>query len=97
MLAPVCGGSGVRIKLAEGFRAGIPIVTTSAGAFGLPLVDGREALITSDPDGFAERVERLVHDATLRDQLCHQGFAYLEKHHSFAVAKDTMKRVLDVA
>jgi glycosyltransferase involved in cell wall biosynthesis len=94
MLAPVFGGSGVRVKLLEGFRMGMPVVTTSDGAFGLPLTDGREALITSDPDGFAERVARLVCDGALRDRLRAEGYAYLAKHHSLAVAQDMMRRVL---
>jgi glycosyltransferase involved in cell wall biosynthesis len=49
MLAPIIGGSGVRVKLLESLRAGIPVVTTSDGALGLPLEDGKEALISSDP------------------------------------------------
>lgn len=96
MLAPVFGGSGVRLKLLEGFRAGMPVVTTPDGAFGLPLEDGREALIASEPDAFAERVERLVKDAPLRDQVREQGYAYLEKHHSLAVAQGFMRRVLGI-
>src|SRR5204863_322514 len=55
MIAPIVGGSGVRIKLLEGFRAGMPIVTTPDGAFGLPLADGSEIMIARDPDAFAER------------------------------------------
>lgn len=97
MLAPVFGGSGVRVKLLEGFRAGIPVVTTPDGAFGLPLADGREVLIQSDPDGFAERVERLVRDGALRERLRGEGYAFLEKHHSLAVAQDVMREVLNIA
>jgi len=97
MLAPVFGGSGVRVKLLEGFRAGMPVITTRDGAFGLSLADGREALISSDPDGFAERAERLVHDGTLRGHLRDEGYAYLEKRHSIASAQDTMRRALGIA
>jgi glycosyltransferase involved in cell wall biosynthesis len=95
MLAPVFGGSGVRVKLLESFRAGVPVVTTCEGAFGLPLTDGREALITSDSDGFADRVEGLVRDGALRNRLRDEGYAYLEKHHSVSVGKDVMRSVLD--
>lgn len=97
MLAPVFGGSGVRLKLLESFRAGMPAVTTPDGAGGLALEDGREALIARDPDGFAERVERLVHDTALRERLREAGYAYLERHHSLPVAQEAMRRVLGVA
>jgi glycosyltransferase involved in cell wall biosynthesis len=67
--APIIEASGVRVKLLDGLRAGIPVVTTSDGALGLPLEDGKEALISSDPEGFAQRVERLVKDDALQERL----------------------------
>ena len=96
MLAPITGGSGVRLKLLEGFRAGMPVVTTPDGAFGLPLEDGREALISSDPEGFAERVERLVKDEALRERVREGGYTYLEEHHSLAVAQRVMRAALGI-
>jgi glycosyltransferase involved in cell wall biosynthesis len=97
MLAPVFGGSGVRVKMLEGFRAGMPVVTTPDGAFGLPLEDGNEALVAGDPEGFAERVERLVKDEAVRQRVREGGYSYLEQHHSLKVAQDVMRRVLGIA
>ena len=97
MLAPVFGGSGVRLKLLEGFRAGMPVATTPDGAFGLPLQDGKEAMIASDPEGFAERVERLVKDADLRERVREGGYQFLEEHHSLKVAQGVMRKVLGIS
>jgi len=94
MLAPVFGGSGVRVKMLEGFRAGMPVVTTPDGAFGLPLRDDKEALVAGDPDGFAERVQRLVDHEDVRQRVRDGGYAYLEQHHSLSAAQDVMRRVL---
>lgn len=94
MIAPIVGGSGVRLKLLEGFRAGMPVVTTPDGAFGLPLEDGREALISDSPEGFAERVARLANEADLRDRIRDGGYGFLETHHSLAVAQGVMRRAL---
>ena len=96
VLAPVLGGSGVRIKVLEGLRAGLPVVTTLDGASGLALTDGKEALVASDPDAFAERVERLVQDQGLRARLRDEGYAYLEKHHSPAVAQSALRTALGI-
>ncbi|HVJ88265.1 MAG TPA: glycosyltransferase, partial [Labilithrix sp.] len=96
MLAPITGGSGVRLKLLEGFRAGLPVVTTPDGALGLPLEDGKEALISADPEGFAERVERLVEDDALRDRIRDAGYRYLEEHHSLPVAQRVMRAALGI-
>jgi polysaccharide biosynthesis protein PslH len=97
MLAPIIGGSGIRLKLLEGFRAGMPVVTTSDGALGLPLEDGKEVLISSEAEGFAERVERLVKDDALRERLREGGYVYLEKHHSLAIAQRAMKAALGIS
>jgi len=96
MLAPVFGGSGVRVKMLEGFRAGMPVVTTPDGAFGLPLSDGREALVAGDPEAFAERVARLVNDEPLRQLVREGGYAYLEQHHSLGAAQGVMRKVLGI-
>lgn len=96
MVAPVFGGSGVRVKMLEGFRAGMPVVTTPDGAFGLPLDDGRQALIGKDEEGFAERVVQLVRDGEVRERLRQGGYAYLDEHHSLAVAQRVMRRVLGI-
>jgi glycosyltransferase involved in cell wall biosynthesis len=96
MLAPILGGSGVRMKLLEGFRAGMPVVTTPDGALGLPLTDGEEALVAKDPTAFAERAARLAEEPALRERLRDGGYRYLERHHSLAAAQGAMRRVLGI-
>ena len=96
MIAPITGGSGVRMKLLEGFRAGMPVVTTPDGAFGLPLVDGQDALISTDPQGFADRVVQLASDEALRDRVRAGGYDFLEKFHSLAVAQNIMRQALGI-
>jgi glycosyltransferase involved in cell wall biosynthesis len=96
MLVPVVGGSGVRIKILEGFRAGLPIVTTSDGAAGLSLTDDTEALIADEPDAFADRVERLVRDEDLRTRLRDGGYTVLEERHSPAIAQRKLRAALGI-
>jgi polysaccharide biosynthesis protein PslH len=95
MLAPILGGSGVRLKLLEGFRAGMPVITTPDGAFGLPLEDGREAMIAADPEAFAERVARVASDSALREALRERAYRFLEQHHSLEVAQTIMLRAIE--
>ena len=96
MVAPVFGGSGVRVKMLEGFRAGMPVVTTPDGAFGLPLADGREALVAGDPTGFAERAAQLAEDEPRRQRIREGGYTYLEQHHSLSAAQGVMRKVLGI-
>jgi polysaccharide biosynthesis protein PslH len=94
MVAPIIGGSGVRMKLLESMRAGMPTVTTTDGAAGLEVVDGREMLIADAPAAFAERTVSLLSDEGLRERLRGSGYAYLDGHHSLAVARSRLEKVL---
>jgi glycosyltransferase involved in cell wall biosynthesis len=94
MVAPIVGGSGVRMKLLESMRAGMPTVTTTDGAAGLAVEDGREMFVADDSARFADGVVRLLSDDRLRDRIRTAGYAYLENHHSLAVARARLDRAL---
>jgi glycosyltransferase involved in cell wall biosynthesis len=61
---PVRHGSGTRIKLLEAFARGRPVVSTTLGAAGLEVVDGRDVVLADDPDAFAEGLLRALDPAT---------------------------------
>jgi polysaccharide biosynthesis protein PslH len=94
LVAPVIGGSGVRMKLLEAFSAGMPTVTTTDGAAGLDVTDGREILIADSPADFAARIVRLLGDAALREQMRKGGYAYLAANHSAVVGRARLSRAL---
>jgi len=61
-VAPIRIAAGVRVKILEAFGAGIPVVSTPAGAEGLPVQDGRELALGSTPRAFADRTLELLAD-----------------------------------
>ncbi|MBL8613865.1 MAG: glycosyltransferase family 4 protein [Myxococcales bacterium] len=95
-LAPILGGSGVRIKVLEAFRAGLPLVTTDAGALGLPIEHRREALIGNDARAYADNVIDLLGDESLQRTLRDHGYDYLDKHHGLATAQGVMRAALGI-
>ena len=92
--APVFGGSGVRIKLLDALRLGIPTVTTQDGASGLPLTGGQQVLISDDPTGFAERLAQLCQQEALRIRLRENGLKFLREHHSPQRAHTALRMAL---
>jgi glycosyltransferase involved in cell wall biosynthesis len=97
MVAPVFGGSGVRIKLLEAFRAGVPVVTTRDGAAGLELEDGRELLIADEPAEFAARVVRVARSPDVQERLRKGAYAYLDRAHAPRLAQTVMRAALGLA
>ena len=78
-VAPIRFGSGTRVKLLDAMACGIPIVTTPEGAEGLPLIDGKHALIRSDPKQFAEAVLRLHASPELAEALSSAALALVRE------------------
>jgi glycosyltransferase involved in cell wall biosynthesis len=60
MVVPLQTGSGMRIKVVEGLAAGRPVVSTSVGVEGLPLVAGEHVRVADDPEAFAREVVALL-------------------------------------
>jgi glycosyltransferase involved in cell wall biosynthesis len=61
-VVPLRVGGGTRLKLFEGLSTGIPTVSTTIGAEGLPLEDGVHLRIADAPDTMATAIARLLND-----------------------------------
>lgn len=72
-VVPLRVGGGTRIKIFEALSMARAVVSTSVGAEGLPVTDGRDILLANDPDAFAAAVVRLLKDGELRRQLGDAG------------------------
>lgn len=58
-ISPLRFGSGMKVKNITALYKGMPIVTTTIGAEGIDLEDGKNAYITDDPDVFSDSVLNL--------------------------------------
>lgn len=72
-IAPILAGSGTRIKIIEAWAAGLPVVSTSLGAEGLPGERGKHLLIADSPTEFAEGVSSLLGNSELSAHLGSNG------------------------
>lgn len=61
-IVPIRYGSGVRNKILQAMAAGIPVVSTTVGAEGLPVTSPEHLQITDDPARFAESCLLLLDD-----------------------------------
>jgi polysaccharide biosynthesis protein PslH len=85
-VAPILAGSGTRLKILEAWGAGLPVVSTTLGAEGLPAKDGRHLLLADGGEPFARAVSRLLQDARLREELSGAGRALLESQFTWEKA-----------
>ena len=67
--APLFSGTGQRVKLLEAFAMGAPVITTSVGAAGFPIVNGNEVIIADTAPDFRAAVTAMTSSADLRQRL----------------------------
>jgi glycosyltransferase involved in cell wall biosynthesis len=68
-IVPLRIGGGTRLKIYEAMAMGKATVSTSIGAEGLDVEDGRDILIADDADEFARAIIELVHDDARRRRI----------------------------
>jgi polysaccharide biosynthesis protein PslH len=68
-VVPLLAGSGTRLKILEAWAAGLPVVSTTIGAEGLPARHGENLLLADAAAPFAEAVSGLLSSPDLRATL----------------------------
>jgi glycosyltransferase involved in cell wall biosynthesis len=93
-VAPLRYGAGAKGKIVVAMSYGVPVVTTTIGAEGLPLVNGKNCLIEDDPEQFAKAVVRLYTDRSLWERLSQNGIELVRTNFSEATAEAKMVEIM---
>jgi len=97
-IVPLRIGGGTRLKIFEAMAMAKAVVSTTIGAEGLPVVDGRHLDLADDPARFAQAVVRLMRDESARRALEAAARALVvEKYDWSAVALDFEAALLRTA
>jgi glycosyltransferase involved in cell wall biosynthesis len=95
-VAPLRIGGGTRIKILEAMAASCPVVSTSIGAEGLEVEDGKHLQIADSQEGFVEKTIDLLRSPEKRAKLAQAGreltvekydWQMLAPHLEYALAK----------
>ncbi|MBK8050407.1 MAG: glycosyltransferase [Anaerolineales bacterium] len=78
-IVPLLAGGGMRVKILDAWRWGLPMVSTTVGAEGIRYRDGENILIADAPDEFAARVLQLLKDANLNRTVGEAGRRWVEQ------------------
>jgi len=87
-VAPIISGSGTRLKILEYLACGKAVVSTSKGAEGIALENGKEIVIADDFTDFAEQIVRLLDDKKARTRLGRKGQAAITRAYSWKANLD---------
>jgi glycosyltransferase involved in cell wall biosynthesis len=85
-VAPLLAGSGTRLKILEAWAAGVPVVSTTVGAEGLPVRSGEHLLLADGAAAFVRETSRLLACTDLRAQIGAAGRLLMEKEFTWEAA-----------
>jgi len=89
MLAPLRYGAGIKGKIGQAFEYYLPVVTTSIGAEGMKLINGKNALIEDTKEEFAQAIIELYTNEVLWTELQNNSERSLEPF-----SKEILKQTL---
>jgi glycosyltransferase involved in cell wall biosynthesis len=93
-MVPLRMGAGVKSKVVEALREGLPLVTTSIGAQGLPGIEDCVA-IADDALGLADPAVKLLRDDQLWQEASRLQLEYARSHFSRAAFRRSFLEAID--
>jgi len=94
MIVPITIGSGIRIKILEAASKGVPFVSTSVGAEGIPVKDGEHCFLADEPDVFVEDIIKLQ-DINLRNQFVKTAHKMVADNYSIEALRKNRLEIYD--
>jgi len=83
-VVPLKVGGGSRLKILEAMAAGVPVVSTTLGAEGLDVHDGKDILIADTNEQLAEKIVSMIESEELRQRLRAAGRALVSERYDWS-------------
>ncbi len=96
-IVPLRIGGGTRLKIYEAMAMEKPIVSTSIGAEGLPVTDGKEIVLADTPESFADSVVKLLKDQNFADEIRQHAAARVRKEFGWDTVADRFAAICERA
>jgi GT2 family glycosyltransferase/glycosyltransferase involved in cell wall biosynthesis/SAM-dependent methyltransferase len=95
VLAALRYGAGVKGKVVEALRFGIPVVTTPVGAEGIGIRPGHDAIVATTADDLAQGVLTLLRSAERCAEMSAAGADLVKRKFSRAAANSIQQRIFN--
>ena len=96
-IVPLRIGGGTRLKIYEAMAMEKAIVSTSIGAEGLPVVNGKEIVLADTPESFADAVVKLLKDPRVAEEIGQRAAARVRAEFGWESVADSFAAVCERA
>lgn len=93
LVTPIKGPGGTRLKILEAMASALPVVTTTVGAEGLGVKNGKEALISDNLDGLVESAIKVLNNSDTAKKLGDAGRKFVEQNYTWDVSAGKLDRI----
>jgi len=94
MIVPLLRGGGTRLKILDAFSMKVPVVSTTLGAYGHEVQDGRELCMADTPTAFAEACLTLTRQSHRAREIAEEAWRFFVAHGSWeSIAPDVFSVV----
>ncbi len=93
LVAPIEGPGGTRLKILEAMASSLPVVTTSVGAEGLGLEDGKQAIIKNDYEDLVESAIEVLKDKKLAKRLGVSGKKFVQENYTWQKSAELLDNI----
>ncbi len=93
-VAPIFSGAGQQNKILEAMSMGLPCVTTSIVNEGIGAIDGEQIFIANSKEDFAEKINLLLKNKKLRDDVIIAGRSFIEEHYSWQNENKNLLKII---
>jgi len=94
IFVPLFSGSGIRIKILEAMALGIPVISTSKGAKGIPCQNKKNILIANTPTEFKNAISLLLKNKRLAKKIGNEGKKLISNHFSNDIVSNKISEIL---
>jgi polysaccharide biosynthesis protein PslH len=92
-VVPLRIGGGSRLKIFEAMAMKKAIVSTTIGAEGIDVADGRHILLRDKPQDFSDAVVQCFLDTNLRKNLAKNAFDFVKNKYDWIVLAEVQKKI----
>ena len=94
-LVPLMFESGTRFKILEAGACKTPIISTTLGAEGIPVIHDKEVLIADKAINFAKEIVNVLNDSELSNKLTVINYDLISRKYSLTVLEQEAKKILE--
>lgn len=92
-LAPIAYGTGIKTKILEAMAMGMPVVTNSIGAEGIPGVNGKHWYVSDDSKEIAHFVDDLLMSQDMCDEIGKNAQKFVEATYQWDIIFEQFKEL----